>query len=138
MTIEFEVPGAPIGWQRAGRNRRTGAIYTQSKTRAKETEIAEAYRAAANGWKFGDKAPLRIQVTAYYPIPKSAAKAQREAMLDGKVRPTVKPDYDNVAKLVGDALNGVAYRDDAQIVDGRTVKMYSETPGIAVLIGEVK
>lgn len=55
-------------------------------------------------------------------------------MLDGQIRPTKKPDSDNILKAVADALNQVAYRDDKQIVDTQVRKFYSETPRTVISI----
>lgn len=52
----------------------------------------------------------------------------------GKIFPTKKPDIDNVIKVIADALNGVAYDDDKQIIDVSARKVYSETPRVDVRI----
>lgn len=134
MTIVFSVPGAPVGWQRAGVNRYSGRHYTQNKTRYAEQEIALRYRAVARGWKWPSKTPLGIVVYACFPIPKSATKAERAAMIERRILPTIKVDWDNCGKLVGDALNGVAYADDKDIIAGVVYKIYSEAPKIVVMI----
>ena len=77
-----------------------------------------------------------MRVTAYYPIPARATKNDREAMLPGKRRPIVKPDYDNIAKLVSDALNGIAFDDDKCIVDAMQRKFYSTDSRTVVTIRE--
>lgn len=69
-----------------------------------------------------------------YPIPKSTSKKKRKEMLEHRLRPTVKPDLDNVAKLIYDALNGVAWYDDNAIVDARVQKFYSDEPRVEVSI----
>ena len=63
-------------------------------------------------------------------------KKQKALMLDGLIRPTVKPDLDNFAKLVLDSLNGYAYHDDAQVVVFKEpfCKFYAEKPFIGVII----
>lgn len=134
MTIVFSVPGPPVGWQRAGVNRYSGRHYTQNKTRYAEQEIAIRYRAVARGWKWPAKTPLGIVVYACFPIPKSVTKAERAAMIERRILPTIKVDWDNCGKLVGDALNGVAYTDDKDIVAGVVYKIYSEAPKIVVMI----
>lgn len=55
-----------------------------------------------------------------------------------EIMPTKKPDCDNVAKMICDALNGLAYKDDAQIVNLNVLKAYtSDVPFVAVtIIGE--
>ena len=55
-------------------------------------------------------------------------------MLDRVIRPTKKPDWDNIGKVVADSLNQVAYRDDAQVVDSQVRKFYSDQPRIEVTI----
>ena len=77
-----------------------------------------------------------LEVIAYVKIPKSATKARRAKMLSGKIRPTTKPDWDNLGKLVSDALNGVAYDDDKRVVDARVRKFYSDRPRTQVTISE--
>nr|DAG40359.1 MAG TPA: Endodeoxyribonuclease RusA [Caudoviricetes sp.] len=67
-------------------------------------------------------------------IPKSATKAKRELMLTGKIRPTVKPDWDNLGKLVSDALNGIAYDDDKSVVDASVRKYYSDRPRTQITV----
>lgn len=74
---------------------------------------------------------------AYKPIPKGTSKRKMAQMLDNHIRPAKKPDWDNIGKIVCDALNNVAFRDDSQIVDGTVVKCYSEQPRIEVEIWEV-
>ncbi len=60
---------------------------------------------------------VKAEIKAYYRIPKSDSKNKRQLKLDGKIRPNKKPDVDNIIKAVLDALNGVAYTDDAAIVE---------------------
>lgn len=135
MTISFTVKGPPVGWQRAGVNRRTGRHYTQQKTKNAEEEIALAYRIAAKGRRFPTGTPLAVCVYAYFPIPKRVSKATRAAMISKEILPTVKPDWDNIGKLV-DGLNGVAFDDDKDIVCGSVVKMYSDEPRMVFVLKE--
>ena len=134
MKIVFEVQGAPVGWQRAGVNRWSGLHYTQDKTRDAEMATALAYKTAARGYRFPDGAAVAITILVYYPIPQRTSKAKREEMIIGNLLPTVKPDVDNVSKLILDALNGVAYDDDKQVVGVTVWKWYSDTPHIVVAV----
>ena len=136
MKISFTVDGNPFGWQRAGQNHYTGAVYTQNKTRQHEQLVALAYRLAAKGYMFPADTYVDLEVIAYVKIPKSATKARRAKMLSGKIRPTTKPDWDNLGKLVSDALNGVAYDDDKRVVDARVRKFYSDRPRTQVTLSE--
>lgn len=88
----------------------------------------------ARGRRFKEKEPLDIRIIAYYPIPQSTSKKRHKEMLEHRIRPTVKPDLDNVAKLIYDALNGVAWHDDNAIVDTQVRKFYSDNPRVDVTI----
>jgi len=134
--IVFTVPGAPVGKQRARtyqdwRTGRTRTI-TPDKTRAYESLVKQAY-VAAGGTSFGEQA-VRMTVTAYYPVPKSASKKVRAAMLAGDILPKVTPDLDNILKSICDGLNGTAYKDDKQVVACMALKLYGEPPRVEVEI----
>jgi Holliday junction resolvase RusA-like endonuclease len=58
-------------------------------------------------------------------------------MLDNKIYPTIKPDTDNIAKSILDSLNGIAYKDDKQVVKLTVEKRYDEIPSVSVWISEV-
>lgn len=133
MTITFTVLGEPVGKARQ-RVTRFGT-YTPQATVLYENLIKTEYRRQCNDHRFDDKQPLCMEVKAEYMIPASASKAKRAAMARGEIRPMKKPDWDNVGKVVSDALNKLAYRDDTQIVDCTVRKFYSERPKITVKIG---
>lgn len=59
-------------------------------------------------------------------------------MLNGELMPAKKPDIDNIAKAVLDALNSVAYRDDIQIVELQIRKQYSEKPRLEICMEELE
>ena len=80
---------------------------------------------------------LAVSIKAYFEIPKSASKKKREQMLKGNIRPTIKPDLDNIAKSVLDALNGLAYLDDKQIVFLEVEKFYDENPRVELMVEEI-
>ena len=136
MKVSFTVEGNPIGWQRTGYNKHTGAKYTQEKTRQHKQLIAWAYRKQAGTFRFPKGTYVDMRVIAYLPIPKSKSKKARQLMIEGKIRPTVKPDCDNILKLVADALNGIAYDDDKQIVTMSVMKRYGDTPHTEIYINE--
>lgn len=80
---------------------------------------------------------LEVQITACFEIPKSYSKKKRELALGGFMRPTVKPDCDNISKNILDALNGLAYPDDKQIVSLIVLKKYTESPYVEIEINEL-
>lgn len=81
--------------------------------------------------------PLKVTIDVYFAIPKSFSKKKREQALNGDIFPTVKPDWDNSAKAICDALNGIAYPDDRQIVSGTVNKYYAEIDYVNVEIVEL-
>lgn len=133
MIAEFCILGDPQG---KGRHRTAGGHeYTPEKTVLYENLVKTEYR-RQSGIRFSDDAMLDVRIFAYYSIPKSVSKKKRQAMLDRRIRPIKKPDYDNIGKVVCDALNNIAYRDDAQIVDAMVRKFYSDRPRVVVSIRE--
>ena len=67
------------------------------------------------------------------------SKKKREAALAGQLRPTTKPDVSNVLKGVEDALKGLWYADDSQIVGyGELGKWYAERPRIEIAMQELE
>lgn len=135
----FTVPGKPQGKARARTfyNPRLGRSQsiTPEKTVLYENFIKSCYEAADIKCRWFDKEPLQMEINAYFDIPKSASKKQREEMIKGERTPTKKPDADNIAKVICDALNGVAYKDDTQIVSLHIRKIYAaDEPRVTVSI----
>lgn len=112
--MRIEVYGQPQGKQRARVCVRGNfaRAYTPEKTASYENLINLSYIQALKGAPspYWDK-PVRISILAIYQIPKSFSKKRTAEALDGLIRPQVKPDIDNVIKVVCDALNKVAYDD---------------------------
>ena len=107
----FTVAGTPKG---KGRPRFAGnRAYTPPTTKAAEAHIMLAAQAAGVRPIAG---PVRCEIIAVAAIPPSWSKKRRAAALI-VAHDTRKPDGDNIAKLVGDALNGIAWHDDAQVSD---------------------
>lgn len=139
-SVSFEIPGPPQGKARPRVVRAKNGMsmtYTPDKTVAYEELVRLRFKAAAQGFRFADDAQLAIQITAYYPVPKSKSKRIRADMIAGAIRPTKKPDCDNVIKIICDALNELAYKDDSQIVTTQMAKYYAEVPRTVVKIMEV-
>jgi len=143
--IKFVVQGEPQGKGRprfvARYNPATGKSFgkahTPEKTILYENLIKTEYEIQTNSYRFPDDAMLDMRILAYYSIPKSVSKKKRNMMLEGLIRPTKKPDMDNVMKVVADSLNQVAYKDDTQIVDSQCRKFYSEEPRVEVIIRQI-
>lgn len=109
--------------------------YTPEDTALYENLVKLSFR--TQGGIYSEK-PLEMTVTAYHDIPKSVSRKQRERMAENKVLPTKKPDADNIAKIICDALNGMAYKDDTQIVRLHVFKKYTDgAPYTEVTIKEI-
>jgi Holliday junction resolvase RusA-like endonuclease len=136
--FEFEVEGIPLGKGRPRFARRGSFIrtYTPKKTHDYEHHIAEAY--VYNGGTLFDYPYLAVSIIAYFPIPKSARKADRLLMETGNVWHNKIPDIDNIVKLVLDSLNGIAWEDDKQVVYLKAKKYYGKVPKIVIKIKEIE
>ena len=132
MEVVFEVPGEPRGKGRPRFIKQTGKAYTDSETKAYEKKIVAYYRKQLGNFRWPDSAFISVQVKAHYPIPKSATKAATASMREGTMLPSRKPDIDNVLKIVLDALNGVAYKDDSRVVCVEAQKIYSDIPRVEI------
>lgn len=129
------IKGEPVGKGRP-RFTKSGRAYTPSKTSQYESYVKQCYKIQNGNVRYAEDVPLSIQIVAFMKIPKSVSKKKRQLMLDGLIQPTKKPDIDNVVKIILDALNGVAYYDDKQIVQIKVAKTYSEVPQVWVMINE--
>lgn len=138
MRAKFCIHGEPQGKGRPRFSTVCGHAKprTPDETVLYENLVKTEYR-QQSGVRFPDDAMLDVRIFAYYSIPKSVSKKKRQAMLDKKIRPTKKPDFDNIGKVICDSLNGIAYRDDAQVVDSMVRKFYGETPKVVVTIEEI-
>lgn len=115
---------------------RTLLSYTDARTRA-QRELVGFYANRAMAGRAPSLKPISLTIHAYLPIPKSwSQKKQTQATL-GEILPTVKPDFDNLQKLVADALNGIIYKDDCQIVTAFIFKEYSRAPATHIEVLEV-
>ena len=138
MEVRFTILGEPKGKGRPRFCRNTGHAITPKDTVNYETLVHMEYVEQCKEVRFPDDAMLDMRIKAFYSIPKSKSKKVKALMLDGTIRPTKKPDMDNVVKIIADALNQVAYRDDTQIVDCQCRKFYSENPRVEVSIRTVE
>ncbi len=130
LAFWFFVPGDVVPWARAG-----GGKSVVRFTPAKQRNYAATLKAicfdAMNGGK-PLEGPISLRLVAVYPWPKSMS-AKKRAQPGAQWR-TSKPDVDNCMKIVGDALNKVAWLDDAQIAAASLRKMYGDQPGLQVIV----
>lgn len=132
MIVNFTIEGEPVGKGRPRHGKyRT---YTPPKTKAVENNIAYFYKVNVGHYFEGY---VKLKLDLYYSIAKSDSKKKRLMKLNNELRPNKKPDADNVIKLVADALNEIAYKDDTQIIEIVCRKFYSEIPRIEVTLEDL-
>ena len=131
--IELVIPVQPIpkGRPRFGK----GHAYTPEKKRDYEQIVSLIARTAIKRPLTG---AVRLEISLYLQTPKSWSNRKIKAAEIGDVRPTTKPDIDNLVKAVLDALNdGIGYVDDKQIVEMHCYEYYSETPRTEIRLEEI-
>jgi len=111
-------------------------MFTPAKTVSYESTVA-LFAAQAMAGRPLLTGPVNLQMRVDFAIPASWSMKKQRAAEAGLILPAVKPDADNVAKILCDAINGVVWKDDVQVVDLTLKKRYSMQPGVAVRIDEV-
>jgi Holliday junction resolvase RusA-like endonuclease len=138
MTIEFTVKG--VRGKARPRFSKLGAsvrAYTTKNDKIYEQKVRDAYKGTESF--IDSNAPLRATIDVYHQVPKSYSKKKRENCLVGTLRPQVKPDCDNIAKVILDSGNKIFYRDDSQVVELIVKKFYTaEESYVKVKIEEIK
>lgn len=147
MEIKFTVPGDPVGKMRA-RIFRHGNIVrgvTPAKTVNYENLVRYYALNAVHGiFNEPYKGAVRVDIMAYMPIPKSWSKKKKSQALSGELRPTTKPDCDNIVKSIFDGMNTVkkrglvikngVYDDDKQVIEQSIAQFYSDDPRVEVTV----
>ncbi len=135
MKYEFEVIGKINGKARPRLNMYTGKVYTPTNTKDYENLIREYFKIKYHRNEIL-KGRIKVTIVAYFAVPKSISKKDRENMLLGNISPTKKPDIDNIVKIVLDALNKYVFEDDNQITKLDVEKVYAEEEKVYVAIEE--
>ena len=104
--------------------------YTPEKTASYENFVKVCYLNKYKGQKLDGE--IIAEIIAYFSIPKSFSKKKRSEAIEGKIKPTKKPDTDNIAKTILDSLNGIAFEDDKQVVALLVKKLYGEEAKVVV------
>lgn len=135
MIYEFEMIGDPVGKARPRMNTRTGRAYTPTNTKLYEYSLRQWF---IREYPYFKPIESRVKVTiiAYFSVPKSTSKKKEAEMLNQNISPTKKPDIDNIIKIVLDAMNKFAFRDDTQVTELEIKKKYDKTPRIYIKIEE--
>ena len=128
------IPGEPVSKGRPRMTKR-GHTYTPKRTVDYERMVQTLFHAEHGSPIL--EGPILLRLDLYFGIPKSRSKATRKRMQQGLDRPCKRPDIDNCMKAVSDALNGIAYKDDSQIVAAVTQKFWADEPRAVVTIEEL-
>lgn len=115
---------------------RTGHAFTPAKTKNAEAFIKLLAVQEMRGRDMM-QGPVVVVLRSVFEPAASWSKKRRALALTGAERPTKKPDIDNILKLVKDALNGIVYRDDAQVVRVEAEKVFGPQALTVVTVREV-
>lgn len=139
--IQFEVPGPAVAKARARVftvKTKSGGVfhraYTPSKTVNYENWIKLCFQEQKNDGFEPFSGPVWMQVDVFESVPSSFSQKKRKMALSGEIFPLKHPDCSNLLKSFEDALNGLAYGDDKQIVSVYVTKAYGEKPRAVVRI----
>lgn len=130
----FRIDGRPQGKGRPRHNSR-GATYTDKKTRQYEEHVRQSFR-KGNGVIVpkGKGFHVTVKIVASFKVPVSDSRAVAEDKKDGIIPIEIKPDADNITKIILDALNGEAWEDDSQVSFLSIAKEYSDENYVEVEI----
>jgi len=136
MLVQFTVYGKPQGKARARVTTRGGYAhsYTPAKTKTYEDLIRKCFVTHEDAPRIPCKGEIRIVAVAHFEPPKSSSKSLKEKMIHKLIPHMKKPDLDNIAKCICDALNKVAYDDDSQIVFLQISKSYAEVEKLEITV----
>lgn len=135
MIYEFEVPGKVIGKGRPRLNSYTGVVYTPTRTKDYESLVEQYFLLKYPRFK-ALEGRIKVNIIAYFSIPKTTKKADINEMLENNISPTKKPDIDNIVKAILDSMNKFAFKDDNQITKLEVEKKYAIEDKVYVKIEE--
>jgi len=135
--LTYIVYGEPVGKGRPRFARRGTFVstYTPQKTKTYEDEIRMMARAAMGASEPLDT-PVTVAIYIRVGIPASFSKQKRKDALSGILKPTKKPDLDNVAKCFLDSMNEIVYLDDKLVINLHVTKVYGTVGMVEVMVKE--
>ncbi|MFX3617961.1 MAG: RusA family crossover junction endodeoxyribonuclease [Sporolactobacillus sp.] len=132
--IEFTIYGEPIGQGRPRFTTIAGHARAYDPPDSREYKKYVKMMAVQNRPHMPIEGPVSLKLLIYRPLLKSMSKKKKAAAVAGTLRPTKKPDVDNVAKGVMDAMTGIIWQDDKQVVKLDVEKFYSQQPRVEVRV----
>ncbi len=138
-TYTAVVLGDPVAQGRPRFSRQGGFVKAYDPAKSRDYKSYVRFIAAQNAPDSPVEGAIEFSLRIYRAIPKGMPKYKREAAKAGTLRPVTKPDVSNILKGVEDALKGVWYKDDSQIVGYEVLgKWYDERPRIEIMMRELE
>ena len=138
-TYTAVVLGDPVAQGRPRFSRQGGFVKAYDPAKSRDYKSYVRLIAAQNAPDSPVEGAIEFSLRIYRAIPNGMPKYKREAAKEGRLRPVTKPDVSNVLKGVEDALKGVWYKDDSQIVGyGVLGKWYDELPRLEIMMRELE
>ena len=134
LSFSLHMEGKPIpkGRPRLGKR----STYTPEKTRVYEKTLRnKAIDMLKNSAPY--PSAVRVSILVKVKTGDEIKKPMRESAYAGKIRPTKRPDIDNIAKTILDALNGVVFRDDSQVVELFASKAYNDKDEVFITVTSI-
>lgn len=136
--MQFEIIGATVGKSRPKFSTVHGfaqAIKPKDDVIYENLVKLSFQQSKSGDYDLFDK-PIKMKIEAFFDIPKTFSKKRTIEAAEGRISPQKKPDVDNIAKIICDALNKVAYKDDTQIVELTIIKKYAVEPKVKITLEE--
>lgn len=138
-TYTAVILGEPVAQGRPRFSRQGGFVKAYDPAKSRDYKSYVRMIAAQHAPLTPVEGAIEFSLRIYRAIPKGIPKYKRESAKAGRLRPVTKPDVSNVLKGVEDALKGVWYKDDSQIVGyGVLGKWYDERPRIEIMMRELE
>lgn len=129
---QFEIVGKPVPQRQSTSCTRNGKTWRYNPNQADREQMQ---------WQIKPYAPEKpltcpVELTLFFflPIPKGTGKRLREQMVNRVILPSKRPDIDNLAYLVTNALKGIVYDDDSQVCAQHVYKVYGEVPKTVIRV----
>lgn len=134
-TLTLQIPGNPISKKRPRFFRRGKFVGTYNCQDTEEGNFRWHIKSQIGEMEPIPKdSPISLTCHFFMPIPESAPKKKKEAMINLSLKHLKKPDLDNLLKFVKDCCNGVLWHDDCQVVHVQASKCYHPQPATEIYL----
>jgi Holliday junction resolvase RusA-like endonuclease len=128
----IEIPGHPLALARPRFFRKGENVGVYDSQKREKEQVQWQMKAQFRNDPFDF--PMVIDLTFFMPIPKTTPKGKKKQMICGILHHVKKPDIDNLQKFVLDCMNNIVFKDDSQIIELNSKKIYAENPGTLIVI----